>query len=153
MKIIATYSPCCGILRSGVIELDAMHCALPHEHTTLKLVDAAELAAAEKRIAELEDELSECEFCEEPIAGQTVKPFVCVKCWNAAIRELKAENERLKRMLYEAEVLGKRHGGEPEVLPKPESFNGTLEQWVVQRNAILRRAMDAMGVLKEEKTP
>ena len=39
-KIIATYSPCCGIFRVGDADQGVMHCALPHERKVIKLVDA-----------------------------------------------------------------------------------------------------------------
>jgi len=48
-KIIATYSPCCGIFHVGDAEEGIMHCALPHDRKVVKLVDAAieaELLAA-----------------------------------------------------------------------------------------------------------
>jgi hypothetical protein len=41
-KILATYSPCCKMLREGDCEKDVMHCSYPHEQTTIRLVDAAE---------------------------------------------------------------------------------------------------------------
>jgi len=85
------------------------------------------------------DDDDDCAFCEEK---------------DRRIAELEAMvadySARLSNWAHDE---NEARGPEPEVLPKPESFNGTLEQWVAQRNAILRRAMDAMGVLKEEKTP
>jgi len=43
-KIIATYSPCCGIFHLGDAEDGVMHCALPHEKKVIKLGDVKELA-------------------------------------------------------------------------------------------------------------
>ena len=42
VKIIATYSPCCGIFRVGDADQGVMHCALPHEQKTIRLADAAQ---------------------------------------------------------------------------------------------------------------
>ena len=42
-KIVATYSPCCGIFRVGNAEQGVMHCALPHDRKVVKLVDEKEL--------------------------------------------------------------------------------------------------------------
>jgi hypothetical protein len=53
-KIIATYSPCCGIFHAGDAKEGVMHCALPHDRATVRLVDVAELDHATKRIKELE---------------------------------------------------------------------------------------------------
>ena len=55
-KIIATYSPCCGIFHLGDAEPGIMHCALPHEKIVVKLVDEKELDMLDKenrRLTEL----------------------------------------------------------------------------------------------------
>jgi hypothetical protein len=58
-KIIATYSPCCGIFHVGDAEQGIMHCALPHERKVVRLVDVRELEGEAKKWADL------MEYCEQ----------------------------------------------------------------------------------------
>lgn len=79
-KIIATYSPCCGIIRLGDVEQGGMHCALPHERKTIKLVDA-EIEA--KSLAALEMCL---DFCQGQAGSY---PHDCAITARAAIDKIK----------------------------------------------------------------
>lgn len=47
-KIVGTYSPCCGIFRTGDAEEGIMHCAMPHERQVIKLVDVKEIDQLER---------------------------------------------------------------------------------------------------------
>jgi hypothetical protein len=82
-KIIATYSPCCGIFREGDAEEGVMHSALPHEWKTIKLVDAASEA----------ESLAALEMCLDFCSGQAGSyPHECVIVARAAIDKIKGQS-------------------------------------------------------------
>ena len=54
-KIVATFSPCCGIFHVGDAEQGIMHCALPHDRKVVKLVDEKELETLDALKAELKN--------------------------------------------------------------------------------------------------
>jgi hypothetical protein len=51
--IVATYAPCCGIIHPGDREPGVMHCALPHEQKTVKLVDEQDYRDCVKLLCDL----------------------------------------------------------------------------------------------------